>query len=234
MRDTPKMGLHSWNDAPDLYNFQQLDQNWQILDFHDHSPGRGVQIPAGGIAPGAVGLNELAPGLLIGAGISGSAIIPAAQSTVSNTFTPLTTPDQVTGLILPEAGLIAVWYQAVWSNTVASSGVAALFLGSTQVASWVTNAGPVAQQATHSSNTTVFEPLTSWSGGLNTVNLGGATGSNITTGQILGADLQGGAHYGPCYIFADAGTYTVGVQFKALNGSVTVSDRRFYAKVVSF
>lgn len=53
------MGITSWNDETDEYNYEQLDNNWQIVDTHDHSPGKGVQIPEGGIANGAIGTEQL-------------------------------------------------------------------------------------------------------------------------------------------------------------------------------
>lgn len=59
-KDTDKMGLHTWDRPLDPYDYIQLTQNWQILSFHDHTEGRGVQIPMGGIAPGAVGMTQLA------------------------------------------------------------------------------------------------------------------------------------------------------------------------------
>lgn len=62
-RNTPKMALSSWNTPLDPYSYEQLDQNWEKIDFHDHTPGRGVQIPAGGIAPGAIGISEIASGV---------------------------------------------------------------------------------------------------------------------------------------------------------------------------
>lgn len=56
---TNKMGLATWDQPLDPYNYLQLSNNWQILDFHDHSPGRGVPISASGIASGAIGLAQL-------------------------------------------------------------------------------------------------------------------------------------------------------------------------------
>jgi len=58
--NTPNMGLATWNLLLDPYNFTQLATNWLRLDQHDHTGGRGVQIPMGGIAPGAVGPAQLA------------------------------------------------------------------------------------------------------------------------------------------------------------------------------
>lgn len=51
---SPKMGLRIWDALSDPYDHNQLADNWSKVDFHDHTPGRGVQIPTEGIADGAV------------------------------------------------------------------------------------------------------------------------------------------------------------------------------------
>lgn len=51
---TPKMSLSVWNHQGDPYDHAQLADNWSKVDFHDHTPGRGVQIPTEGIADYAV------------------------------------------------------------------------------------------------------------------------------------------------------------------------------------
>lgn len=56
---TNKMSLAMWDNIEDPYNYQQFANNWQIVDLHDHTPGRGVQIPGAGIANSAVGTNHL-------------------------------------------------------------------------------------------------------------------------------------------------------------------------------
>jgi hypothetical protein len=76
-RDTPKMGLHSWNTPLDPYSYAQLDDNWQMISFHDHTPGRGVQIPQGGIAPGAVGTLQLADGAVTNAKLAANSVSTA-------------------------------------------------------------------------------------------------------------------------------------------------------------
>jgi hypothetical protein len=65
------MGLRIWNQLSDLYNHDQLADNWSKLDLHDHTPGRGIRIPAEGIN------NEA---------IIGSKISPAFMQTVEGTF----------------------------------------------------------------------------------------------------------------------------------------------------
>lgn len=42
---TPNMGLHEWNLTDDNFSFSDLEANWKFLDKHDHSPGKGVQLP---------------------------------------------------------------------------------------------------------------------------------------------------------------------------------------------
>jgi hypothetical protein len=51
---SPKMGLRIWDSLSDPYDHNQLADNWSKVDFHDHTPGRGVQIPTEGIADGAI------------------------------------------------------------------------------------------------------------------------------------------------------------------------------------
>jgi len=61
---TPKMSLTGWNQLTDPYDHTQLFDNFSKIDFHDHSPGRGVLIPTEGIADGAVTSAKLASTVL--------------------------------------------------------------------------------------------------------------------------------------------------------------------------
>jgi hypothetical protein len=54
------MGLTQWDNVADLFNFSELVANWDALDTHDHTSGKGVQIPAGGLAADAVGTSAIA------------------------------------------------------------------------------------------------------------------------------------------------------------------------------
>jgi hypothetical protein len=60
---SPKMGLRIWNLLTDLYDHAQLADNWAKVDYHDHSPGKGVQVPTEGLADGAVTGPKLATSL---------------------------------------------------------------------------------------------------------------------------------------------------------------------------
>lgn len=58
-----KMGLRIWNLLTDLYDHAQLADNWAKVDYHDHSPGKGVQVPTEGLADQAVTSAKLATAL---------------------------------------------------------------------------------------------------------------------------------------------------------------------------
>lgn len=60
---TPKMGLSVWNQQSDQYDHSQLADNFSKIDFHDHTPGRGMTIPTEGIADGAITADKLAASL---------------------------------------------------------------------------------------------------------------------------------------------------------------------------
>ena len=54
------MGLRIWNLLDDLYDHDQIADNWDKVDLHDHSPDKGVQIPTEGLEDGAVTPEKLA------------------------------------------------------------------------------------------------------------------------------------------------------------------------------
>lgn len=66
------MGLKSWNAGADLFSFSELDANWHAIADHDHTTGKGVKIPAGGLANNSVTGAAIASGSIttdkIGAG----------------------------------------------------------------------------------------------------------------------------------------------------------------------
>jgi hypothetical protein len=51
---TPKMSLRLWEQLQDPYSHDQLADNFSKIDFHDHTPGRGNQVPTEGLFDGSV------------------------------------------------------------------------------------------------------------------------------------------------------------------------------------
>ena len=54
MITTPSMGLKRWDQPNDIFSYTELSDNWAAIDAHDHTTGKGVQVPSGGIANLAV------------------------------------------------------------------------------------------------------------------------------------------------------------------------------------
>src|SRR4051794_35389241 len=63
----------------------------------------------------------------------GKSIIATTETTTSASYTLLTTPDRVSGVVVPTDGLLCVWFQATWRESASGNAGAALHLGSTQV-----------------------------------------------------------------------------------------------------
>lgn len=57
---TPNMGLTSWDLTSDPYDHTQLAANFAAIDSHNHTAGKGAQIPTGGIQDGAITNSKLA------------------------------------------------------------------------------------------------------------------------------------------------------------------------------
>lgn len=235
MRTTAKMGLTSWDQQTDAYSYAQFAANWQTLDFHDHSPGRGTPVAAGGLAPGAVlsnsiaagvvGLQHLAPTTLQDLGLNWDSQVgrgywskAGADTTTSTSFTSL--GDVVSGIVLSSGGLIIVQYHGLFkTNNGADAASADIFLNSNQ--SINSSTGVVAPASTTS---TSLVSLFASSGGL----AAGSTtwAGDITTGVALGSSTA---------MYVAAGTYSVGVQYKVASGAtLTTQNRQLWVTTINF
>jgi hypothetical protein len=54
MSITANMGLVKWTDLDDPYDHTQLAGNFNTIDLHDHTEGKGLQIPSDGIEDEAI------------------------------------------------------------------------------------------------------------------------------------------------------------------------------------
>lgn len=198
----------------------------------------------GGVKLGATNIGELAKRLdEIMAGAAKPSIIATEQSRENIAYGTLATPDEVT-VVLPENGLIAVAYQATWKQSVSKAGRAAIFLGTNQLRSGGAGSSEAFLQEAQAGTSKQFSVLASAGIGLVGTEQESETeyGGDVTTGQIVGggristSPLEANHNVldgGPCYIFAAAGTYTIGVQFKSASGKVTVKNRKLWAWVVA-
>lgn len=88
---TPNMNLTKWNSTSDFFSHAQLAANWDAVDAHDHTAGKGPQIPLGGLAAGAVNSNALADDAVITSKILNSQVTTAKLATAAVTEAKLDT-----------------------------------------------------------------------------------------------------------------------------------------------
>lgn len=71
---TPNMGLTAWDLGTDPYDHAQLSSNFSAIDAHNHTTGKGLQIPTGGIVDSAI----------TSAKIAGDAVVPTTHIPVDS------------------------------------------------------------------------------------------------------------------------------------------------------
>lgn len=71
---TPNMNLVKWDSVSDYFSHAQLAANFQAIDDHDHTSGKGTQIGYGGLGALSVGASELRTDAVIEAKIQDSAV----------------------------------------------------------------------------------------------------------------------------------------------------------------
>lgn len=149
--------------------------------------------------------------------LEGASVIATEQSRSNTAYGTLTTPDQVTNVVLPTDGLIVVRAHAHIKSSVNAAGSMGLFLGSNLVQNWKANLA--AEVSTTGTN--LYWPAATGRASSVILALAGGDHSDVTTGMVV--DSGSGI-----FIFAAAATYTVSLQFKATSGSVTAKDRKLY------
>lgn len=237
MSDTTNMmGLATWDQQLDRYDYLQLSNNWQILDFHDHSSGRGVQIAGGGIAAGSIALQHLAPVLAQDLGINASGttgrgvVRNVGPGTLTNTIPGSLSDaaDSVGPLQLNANGLIIAIFHGLWSVSSGGTANAGLYLNNVAVGVGNTINGAAAP-ASVSTTATNPSPLYTNGGTLATNASTTTAATDIATGQTVGGSA---AHI---FVTNAPGTYTVSVQYWTSAGAtVTVTNRRLWAWTVNF
>jgi hypothetical protein len=183
---------------------------------------------------------------------SGKAITSTLETVTSTVYTTLTTPDQVTGVVLPTDGLICVLYQAGWQESVSGAARAAVFIGANQLkVNDFTVPGPSLQAAaTNSAPANIRQALWTAHAGLVSSGLNVNVAIPVTTGMAVGMRGNWASEYsgttvagssssidmsgGPLHIFAAAGTYTVSIQFKSSSGTVGAQNRKLWVWTKEF
>lgn len=141
-------------------------------------------------------------------------VIATEQSTSSTSYTYLTSEDKIEGVVVPENGKVVVTYLAAWKSSVESAGRAALFAGSNIVVGTRSQPEAVALTsflALSTSFDATYQPLVS-----------GASLTSVPTTGIAIPSVD---------VYLPAGTYTIGVKYRATSGSVTAKERKLWVEV---
>jgi hypothetical protein len=126
MFTTPNMGLTAWDLGTDPYDHAQLATNFAAIDSHDHTTGKGLQIPTDGILNSAITSAKLA----------GNAVVPTTHIPVDSIpqsrlqdnsvgagelqdnsvdtaaiIAGAVTADKLDGTVVP-IGTVVMWYRA--------------------------------------------------------------------------------------------------------------------------
>ncbi len=96
-QDTTNMVLKVWNLLSDKFNHTELAANFNKIDAHDHSAGKGKLIPAGALEPNAVLNGNIAPGAITASNLATNAVATAnvqdgaiSAGKIDSTLRPIT------------------------------------------------------------------------------------------------------------------------------------------------
>lgn len=98
------MGLTEWDQPTDHFSYTELAANWNKVDVHDHTSGKGVQIPTGGIANLAVTLAKIAD-LAVGTTKIADLGVTTAKIADANVTTPKIADANVTTVKIADANV---------------------------------------------------------------------------------------------------------------------------------
>lgn len=240
----PNMGLKVWNLLTDPYDHSQLASNWAKVDQHDHTSGKGVQIPTGGIADGAisgvkVGNAQITPEKLTASVVSSVGIntlsntyrkSSANTETYSNSTTSYTVVDEAS-VTVQANGRLMVSYFALHKATTANASLAC-FVDGVEVKRVATAGAPVAFTSP------ALEPNTIWgyvytNGGWNETSFfsrvqGVTTDTSLNTTGMTAPPSE--AIFG-----LSAGTHKVEVKAKAgSSGKIEIKNRYLWVRAEGY
>lgn len=157
------------------------------------------------------------------------------EVTNSTSYVALTTPDTVSGLVVPTEGIIVVQFTALWKVT-GGTGFAAIFIGANQLKAATNAGGAAAIQDTQTTNGFVSTIQSTGQGLSNNSGTVASDSTNVTTGQAINAGATTSA--AECKIFGlPAATYSISVLFKNSVGGANqtqVKERHLWCRVEGY
>lgn len=125
MQTSANMGLTIWDLGTDAYDHAQLAANWNAVDLHDHSSGKGKQISSAGLADGSVTTTKIADGAVtpvkipndsitaaqLAAGAVGTSELADGAVTTSKIASGAVTVDKLDPTLI-DIGFVRMWYRS--------------------------------------------------------------------------------------------------------------------------
>jgi hypothetical protein len=180
------MGLKRWDQPNDLFSYVELSDNFALLDVHDHSSGKGVQIPTAGIVNNAIDATKLADNAVTATKVAAGALADTKLASPNNAVWK--TLAQVQGSAL--AGLIAQRYYVAQGGALqdglSTAGVIVPVIPINPT--WYAVAGKTTQlRLLTTVVTNATAPASNFTFGLYpiTSTAGGATGLSYTGGTVV-------------------------------------------------
>jgi hypothetical protein len=143
-RNTPNIILKVWDLLSDRFNHTELAANWDAIDAHDHTAGKGTQIPTGGLAnssvidtklaSNAVTTTKIADSNVTGAkiatgAIDGSKIVDGTLTNAKISDGTLAGDKMAASVFSPYQTIATAWAQAFTGDV--SSGGGAIYVPGT-------------------------------------------------------------------------------------------------------
>lgn len=128
MQVTNLMGLTKWDQLTDAYDHVELATNWELVDEHDHTTGKGKQIPTGGIVPGAITTNLINNQAVTTVKIGDGAV--QTNNLADGSVTADKLQQSLFAAVLPLGAVIA-WYRHPGSSATVPAGFVLCVGGST-------------------------------------------------------------------------------------------------------
>lgn len=154
------------------------------------------------------------------AGVAQMSYIPGSDSLANQSYSVQATPDRVVVPNLLTQSIVAVIFQALWTETVSgSSSNAAIFVNGTQLKDLISDGVPVVQEASFGGGLGFNTPLITYPAGLYSVNPVTQSATLATPHAVWHTGGQGGI----CLIApGQAGSCTIDVRFKANGAGLNV------------
>ena len=197
MITTPNMSLTAWTSVSDAYNHTQLATNWGLVDTHDHSAGKGVQLNAANSIQAGTITAALFSGAIdwttaIGTGTITGSNIASDTITASNIANATITGSKIAANTIEGSNIDPATTITVAGVTVTGTGTALLVDHNAQVSGNLAVSGTITGSYTPGAGSITGTMIASGTITSGNIASGTITGSNIAAGTITGSNIGAG------------------------------------------